>query len=115
MAARSLFRAAARNDAILDLAFGEIFQRARRELLLSRRRAVTGEFVQDAGELCRHEHPEVLVRCVPGYIGWNENLHQLLLFMLSSSASRSATIAPTRSRYPETRARRKDSESIIPD
>ena len=61
MAASALLRAAARNYAILDLTFGEILERARGELLFTRRRAIAGKLVQDPRELRCYENSEVLV------------------------------------------------------
>src|SRR5688500_884625 len=75
MAASDLLCAAARNDAVLNLAFGEILERAGGELLLTRGRAVAGKLVEHTGELCRHENSEILVRRVPRDIGRNEYLH----------------------------------------
>ena len=77
MAARELFGAAARNDAILNLTFSEILERARRELFLSGRRAVARKLVEYSRKFRRDENSEVLVGVVLGDVGRKENLHCL--------------------------------------
>src|SRR5690349_24420024 len=56
-----LLAAAAGYDAIGNGAAGQLFHRARRQLLLARRRAVPRELVQHARMLGRDQHAEVLV------------------------------------------------------
>src|SRR6185437_14974751 len=53
--------ASARNHVIVDVALGELLERARGELLLARRRTIARELVQNTRVLGGNEHPKILV------------------------------------------------------
>src|SRR4051794_38088062 len=70
----SLRRATAGDDAIVDVALGQLLERAGRELLVARRRA-PGELVQGPRILRGHEDAEVLVGRVLGNLDRCEDSH----------------------------------------
>src|SRR3954471_8644137 len=75
----SLLRAAAaRDDAVLDVAAGELLERAGGELLVALLRAAERGLVEQARVLRGDEHAEVLVRRVlRGDLGRSEDAHGL--------------------------------------
>src|SRR6185369_17054856 len=73
---RSLRRTTAGDDAIVDVALRQLLERARRELLVARRRAA-GELVEGPRILRRHEDAEVLVGGVLGDLDRCEDSHDV--------------------------------------
>src|SRR5690242_11845120 len=110
---RSLRRTTAGDDAIVDVALGQLLERARRELLVARRGAA-GELVQGPRILRRHEDAEVLVGGVIGDLDRCEDSHvsdQGVEFSISCS-SRSMSSPTWRVRF-LTRSRLTVSASMI--
>src|SRR5690349_6341372 len=74
--ARSLRRTTAGDDAIVDVALGQLLEGAGRELLVARRGA-PGELVQGPRILRRHEDAQVLVGGVLGDLDRCEDSHDV--------------------------------------
>src|SRR5512132_2659404 len=74
----SLGGAPTRDDAVLDVALGQLLERPRGQLLVARRRAA-GKLVQGARILRRHEDAEVLVRRMRGNLDRCEDSHDWLI------------------------------------
>src|SRR5215208_1257717 len=73
----SLGGAATRNDAIVDVALRQLFERARGQLLVARSGAA-GKLVERARILRGHEHAEVLVGRMLGNLERCEDSHDSL-------------------------------------
>src|SRR6478609_8407460 len=111
---RSLRRATAGDDAIVDVALGQLLERAGRELLVARRGAAR-ELVQGPRILRCHEDAEILVRGVLGDLDRCEDSHDVsdqgVEFSISCS-SRSMSNPTWRVRF-LTRSRLTVSASMI--
>src|SRR5690348_4835761 len=81
LAASSPLGSPLRHHAVLNLAAGELLERARGQLLFARRRAVTRELVQDARELRRDENAEVLVARVFCHFAWSVHSHGIQILI----------------------------------